>query len=287
MNVQLRELAARQDDLVASWQLKAVGWTDDMIRHHARRRGWRRLHRGVYTLTQGHLTRHHRWLAATLTSPDTFLSHASAGACHGFRPFDGSFEVVTRPGSGGPKRIGALLVCRSATLDGSTTIRDGIPITTAERTLVDLAPNLDDRALNRAFRESIRLRTTTQAKIITSITSQKARRGTALLLELATRYQTIPYSRTRSDAEALALEQIHDARGAAPRVNVKIAGAEADLVFSDPKEILEIDGPQFHRFPDEDARKERLWREAGYTVRRVGSDDVYDGSGRASYLSRP
>jgi very-short-patch-repair endonuclease len=70
-------------------------------------------------------------------------------------------------------------------------------------------------------------------------------------------------------------------------VNVKIAGEEADLVWPKRKEILEIDGPQFHRFPEEDARKERLWRKAGYTVRRIGSDAVYDGTGRASYLYPP
>jgi hypothetical protein len=279
MDVRLREIAARQDDLVASWQLKAMAWTDDMVRHHARRGGWRRVHRGVYALTQAELTRRQRWLAATLTTPDTFLSHASAGAYYGFRPFDGAFEVVTRRGSGGPRRIGALLVCRSTTLEGATTIRDGIPITTAERVLIDLAPNLDDKAMKRAFREAIRLGTTTPQKIATSIASQKTRGGIAPLCDLATRYATIPYGRTRSDAEGLALEQLHDAGFPPPRVNVKIAGEEADLVLPKRKVIVEIDGPQYHRFPDEDARKERLWRKAGYTVRRIGTDAIYDAPG--------
>jgi hypothetical protein len=277
MNVQLLELARRQDDLVASRQLKAVGWTDDRIRHAARQGNWRRLHRGVYALTQGTLTRRQRWLAATLTAPDTFLSNASAGACHGFRPFDGAFEVVTRRGSGGPKRIGALLICRSATLGGATTVHQGIPITSAERTLIDLAPHLDDKAMRRAFRDSIRLNTTSPQRIAAAVASGSKRRGTALLTELAARHEHIPYGRTRSDAEGLALERLQDGRGA-PRVNVRIAGEEADLVFDDRREILEIDGPQFHRFPEEDARKEAVWREAGYTVRRVGSDAVYDGS---------
>lgn len=244
------------------------------------------MHRGVYALTQAKLTRRQRWRAATLTAPGTFLSHASAGACYGFRRFDGSFEVVIREGSGGPRKAGALLVCRSTTLEGHTTTRDGIPITTAERALADLAPHLDDKALRRAFREALRLETTTPQKI-TSITSQKTRRSTALLQGLAIRYGHIPYRRTRSDAEALALEQLRDAGADPPRVNVKIAGEEADLVWPARKLILEIDGPQFHRFPDEDARKEGRWREAGYTVRRIGSDAVYEGPGGASYLYPP
>ena len=286
MDVRLRELARRQDDLVASWQLVALGWSDDRIGYAARRGKWRRLHSGVWLLTQGNLTRHQRWLAATLTTPGTYLSHASAGACHGFYAFDGRFEIVTRPGSGGRRRVGALLVCRSTTLDGHTTTKDGIPITTAERTLIDLAPHIDDKATRRAFRESIRLGTTTPQKIAAAVTGSSRRRGTALLLELAQRYEHIPYNRTRSDAEGLTLERLHDAREK-PRVNVRIAGEEADLVFEKEKAIVEIDGPQFHRFPEEDARKERLWSEAGYTVRRVGSDAVYDFLDGASYLSPP
>src|SRR2546423_811052 len=107
MDVRLRELAERQHDLVASWQLTALGWTDDMVRYRARGDHGRRLHKGVYALTQGKLTRHQRWLAATLTSPDTFLSHASAAACYGCYGFDRTVEMVTRHGSGGRRRIGA------------------------------------------------------------------------------------------------------------------------------------------------------------------------------------
>ena len=40
--------------------------------------------------------------------------------------------------------------------------------------------------------------------------------------------------------------------------------------------IVEIDGPQYHRFRDADARKEQRWRSAGYDVRRIASDLVYD-----------
>ena len=73
------------------------------------------------------------------------------------------------------------------------------------------------------------------------------------------------------------LEQLQAA--GSPRVNVRIAGEEADLVFENEKQILEIDGPQFHGFREEDARKQARWEEAGYTVRRVSSDAVYDAFG--------
>lgn len=281
MDVQLRELAARQDDLVASWQLLAAGWTRKGIKHAAKKGNWRRIHRGVYALTQGTFTLRQRWLAATLTAPATYLSHASAGACHGFYKPRGNFEIVTRSGSGGPRTLEGLLICRSSALDGNTTVKDGIPITTAERTLIDLAPHLNEEALRRAFRESIRLRTTTPDRIRAAVASCGKRRNTALLAHLATHYRHVPYQRTRSDAEGLALERLQDSGAGSRRVNVKIAGKEADLVDPERKEILEIDGPQYHQFPDEDALKEAAWREAGYTVRRVSSDDVYGDCPRA------
>ena len=71
-----------------------------------------------------------------------------------------------------------------------------------------------------------------------------------------------------------------------PLLNTEAAGEEADLTFHDRKVIIEIDGPQFHRFKDEDARKEARWRKAGYTVRRIDSDRVYDEPGHLVALAR-
>lgn len=277
MNVHLWELAAKQQDLVAAWQLLAAGWTRAMIEHHAEQQRWRVVHAGVYALTHAPLTRSQCWKAATLTTPDSVLSHASAGARWGFWRFDGRFEVITRPGSGGPKQIGSLLVCRSKTIDA--TIRDGIPITTAARTLIDLAALTHPKATRRAFREALRLKVTTRDEIRGTLARHRGRRGTALVRELCERYGTVPYERTRSDAEGRALEVLHDAGVEAPRVNVKIAGYEADLVWPGRKEIVEIDGPQYHQFAEEDARKQRAWEDAGYVVRRLPSDAVYEGLG--------
>jgi Protein of unknown function (DUF559) len=275
MDVHVQELAARQEDVVAAWQLLDGGWTRAMIDHYVKEHGWRVIHAGVYALTSAPLSQRQRWFAASLTGPDSFLSHASAGACHGFRPWEAPFEIVTRPGTGGRRRFGRLLVCRSTTLEGDTTRHHGIPITTAERTLIDLAAHLDDRATGRMLREALRLRTTDAKQVLETLKRHRGRRGTRLLADLATRYAALPYARTRSNPEALALEILHDAGVAPPEVNVLIAGLEADLVWRILRLIIEIDGGQYHRFPAEDARKEAAWRRAGYTVRRIPSDDVY------------
>ena len=255
------------------WQLRALGWSRGKVRHHAAARGWRRVHPGVYVLNSAPLTRVQLWFAAVLTAPGTVLSHGSAGACFGFHRFEQPYEVVTRPGRGGRRRQGGVLVFRSAVPDAEVTRHMGIPVTRAERVLVDLAAGLDDRRLGRAFRESVRLKATTARRVLDSVRLHQGQPGTARLGALATRYRKLPYARTRSDAEGRALEVLHDAGRPAPRVNVRIAGEEADLAWDGL--IVEIDGPQYHQFRQEDARKEAAWRAAGYVVRRISSDAVY------------
>jgi hypothetical protein len=276
MHSLVRELAAGQADVVAAWQLLGGGWTRAMIKHHVNQQGWRVIHPGVYALTHAPLTRRQRWFAATLTSPDSFLAHASAGAHHGFRPWEGRFETIVRPGSGGPRRVGDVLVSRSTTLADDTTRHHGIAITTAARTVIDLAMYLDHRAIGRMFREALRLEATTANELQAALGRCRGRRRNRLLAGLATRYSSLPYHRTRSNPEARALEILHDAGVEPPRVNIEVAGEEADLTWPRRRRIVEIDGPDFHRFPAEDARKQAKWERAGYSVRRLPSDDVYE-----------
>jgi hypothetical protein len=181
MDSRLRYIAARQEDVVAAWQLRTIGWTWDRVRHHAARGGWRAVHRGVYVLTSSAITQRQLWVAAVLTAPKTYLSHGSAGACYGFYRFEGNYEVVTRPGQGGRRRHRRLLVYRSKTLASDITRQRGIPVTTAARVLVDLAPGLTHKRLGRAFRESIRLGHTSARCIGETVERHAGRAGTARL----------------------------------------------------------------------------------------------------------
>src|SRR3954452_4013585 len=92
----LRQIAARQEGCVASWQLRRAAWSWDAIRH--RTRGLRRLHDGVFLTGDAPVTRLQRWWAATLTAPGSVLAFASAGAAYEIRPWEGTFEVIVRPG---------------------------------------------------------------------------------------------------------------------------------------------------------------------------------------------
>jgi hypothetical protein len=274
MDVRLLELAARQRDVVAVWQLRRLGWTPDAVRHGLLH--WRKIHSGVYALTQAPLTREQRRMAATLTAPRSFLNHFSAGAHYGIWSFDAGYETIVRPGSRGRERSGGVLVRYSQTLHGATGTFDGIPITSPERTLIDLAAAADPA---RALREAKRLKLVTPYSLAVSLERHRSRRGTNRLKHLNDRYSGLPYSRCRSNAEAKALEVLHDAGVAAPEVNTDVAGQEADLTWPARRLIIEIDGPQFHQITAEDARKQACWEAAGYTVRRISSDAVFEAPG--------
>lgn len=270
----LGELARRQEGVVAVWQLRAAGVGRTAVAHRVG--GLRELQPGVYLTGHAEPTRRQQMRAAALTAPGRVISHASAGAAYGFRPWAGAFEVVTAPGSGGPKRLLSLLVCRSATLHGNTTTLGGLPITTAQRALADLTPGLNDRELARAVREALRLRVTTCARIQAMLALAAARNRPRRLGELANRYAHLPIGRTRSDPEAHALEILDAAGYPTPRVNIVIAGHEADLAWPDARHIVELDGPDFHQFPDHDLRKQAAWERAGWTLARLPTNDVYD-----------
>jgi hypothetical protein len=274
MDVCLRKLAAEQVEVVARWQLLRAGWSRHRVDHHARRGGWQRIHSGVYVLSHAAPTRMQLWWAAALTTADTVLSHGSGAACWGFHHFVKPFEVVTRPGDGGPRRQGGLMVFRSRCLAGETTQHMGIPITTPERTLVDICGGMSPKRAGRCLREALRLRTTTTAEVLRCVERHGGR--PSVIASLASRYATLPYGRTRSDAEARALELLHDAGAELPAVNVRIGGEEADLAWLGRRLIVEIDGPQYHQFRDEDARKTAVWQARGFDVRRVPSGIVYD-----------
>ena len=181
-------LARTQLDLVARWQLLAAGWTERQVGDRAWRHRWRAIHNGVYALCQAPLRQEQQWLAACLTAPGTLLAGASAAACWGVTERDPAIPNVVRPGTGGPRRHGSVVVRHSTRLAAEIDWCGVIPVTSPERTLIDLAPHLDRRALARATREGMRLKLLTAHSILDAIARHRGWRGTTQLRAIATRY---------------------------------------------------------------------------------------------------
>jgi hypothetical protein len=275
-DVRLLALLEQQWNRVSLAQMQALGYTRREVNDRVLAGRLRAVHQGVFAGRPFLDDPRGRWMAATLTAPESYLSHASSAAIHGFWDRHRPREKVTRPGSGGPRRLDGLFVYRSLTLAGNTMTVDGIPTTTPERAIIEMAPYVDDPGLARAVREAMRMRQTSPADLLRAVDNHARRRGTRRVLRALARYAGLPVSKARSGAEIRALMVLRDAGRVVPLLNEKVAGEEADLIWADQRLIIEIDGGPFHQDIGEDARKEALWRAAGWTVLRLPSDAVYN-----------
>jgi hypothetical protein len=263
-DVRVVDLAARQFNRVSRQQLRDLGLTERAIEFRLERGQFVAVEEGVIAIAP--VLEHDdwgRWMAATLTAPGSVLSHFSAAAARGFWDLARPVETVTRPGNGGPRRHGGVLVFRSSTLAGECSELHGIPITSVPRTVVDLAPRISPRALARVVRDVVRLHLTTVSELTDAVGRHRGRRGSRRLALALARYTGLPIERARSGAEVRALEVLRDAGRPAPRLNERIAGEEADLSWASDRVIVEIDGGPFHLDVGEDARKQACWEQAG------------------------
>lgn len=268
----IRPRASAQQGVLSRWQLLqdtgagAADWaTADL----------RRPFSGVYLTGWGPITPRQTWLAATLTAPETALDRAAAGAFWEILRDTGHLITVVRPGNRGRNRSGRLVVRYSRTLEGNVVTVDGIRVTTPERTIIDLWPHLSPWARSKMLREALRKQVTTPALLLAAIHSHQRRAGVGVLrAEILDRIH-LPFDRCRSDAEAYGLVILDDAGVEIPQVNERFADEEADFCWADRRDITEIDGPQWHRFKEDDARKTVIWTRAGYRVRRIDSELVF------------
>jgi predicted transcriptional regulator of viral defense system len=151
--VRLARIAARQHGIVSRRQLRAVGLDDAAIRRRVARGYLHRVHVGVYAFGNPQLTQHARWMAAVIAcGQGSALSHLDAAVLLGFHGRLGPRIHVTvkwrRDAEG-------LILHRTRRLDpDEVTRKDGIPVTTVARTLVDLTELLNADRVLRAMREA-------------------------------------------------------------------------------------------------------------------------------------
>jgi len=276
-DVRIAELAGRQFNRVSRRQLIELGLSESAIEHRIATGRLVSVEQAVFAIAP--VLEHDdwgRWMAAALTAPGSVLSHLSAARAWDLTTLRPRFEAVTRPGSGGPRQHGGVLAFRSETLDEDCTTLRGIPITSVPRTLLDLAGKVSERALARTLREAVRLELTDLDLLGDRLGRYRGRRGARRLAAAIARYAGLPLERARSGAEIRALEILRAAGRSLPVLNVRVAGEEADLSWRGHRLIVEIDGGPFHLDRGEDARKQRAWEGAGWTVQRLASDDVYE-----------
>lgn len=288
-DVRIAERAGAQFNRISLTQLRELGVSEEALRHRLDQGRMVRVERNVFAVAPVDPENDWgKWMAATLGHPGSVLSHRSAAAARGFWGLPRTVEEITRPGKAGVKRHGRLCIRHSTRLPECTEEVRGIPTTSAPRTLLDLAGlPISPRALAWCVREAVRLEETDTARLTDFLASNRGRRGVARLASTLSAYSGLPIERARSGAEVRALMILRDAGRPMPALNVRRAGEEADLSWPQLRLIIEIDGGIWHLDRGADAQKQAIWEAAGWLVRRIDADRVYDSPGRLLAIAPP
>jgi hypothetical protein len=148
----LAELAERQHGVVTARQMEALGFARRTITRWAQSGRLHRLHRGVYAVGHMAIGREARILAAVLARPGAVASHRTAAWIHGLRRSQPGTIHLTASTRQRAKRDFVVHFARLAPED--RIVVETIPVTSAARTVLDLAPGESRRDLDRLLRRA-------------------------------------------------------------------------------------------------------------------------------------
>jgi very-short-patch-repair endonuclease len=163
---------------------------------------------------------------------------------------------------------------------GDCTIVGGIPCTTVERTLLDLAAVIPIWQLRRALAEAEVLRVLNKKALRALLRRSRGRRGVARLRLILDEIHP-DTKRTRSELERMFLRMCTNAGLPRPEVNValEVDGGELrpDFLWRDAGLIIEADSRRFHDTDSayqHDRQREQRLQLAGWRVSRCTWEQV-------------
>jgi hypothetical protein len=252
--------------------LVELGLTASNIEYRLRAGRLQALHRGVYGL--GPLqTKLAHWMAAVLAGrPAAVLSHRSAAELWGL--INGSTSPIHLTARSKRERDG-IRFHRSSLPDDERTRFEGIPVTTVPRTLLDCAPTMSTRQLERMINEADVLRLHDRLSLPDLLHRHPRRPGSRALLEALRRRDGGP-TVTRSELEELLIELADELGLRRPETNVllEIDGEtfEIDALWRAERVVVELDSRRFHDTPlafERDRRRDRKLLAAGWRPVRI------------------
>jgi very-short-patch-repair endonuclease len=243
----IAQVAASQRALITRAQLVELGVGLSAIEHALKRGRLHRIHQGIYSLTPfSVLPPLATELAAVLACGDrALLSHHSAAAVWGIRPaIDGDIDITVVGKETGRRRPG-IQVHRTRSLARRDALRyQQLPITSAARTLLDIAPHTSTRSLEWAIDQALTKRLTNHTAITAVLAAYPHAAGIARLRALTNPDR--PTTLTRSHPEERLLQRIRNADLPIPEANVKVGNYTADFYWRQEGVVLEIDGYHYH-----------------------------------------
>lgn len=278
-------LASRQHGVVSRRQLRELGLSDSSITDWVEAGHLHPLFRSTFAVGHGAIGRKAQMLAAVLACPDgAVVSHGSAAELIGF--WDKRLPVVhVIPPDWSGRKIDGIRWHRVRLPDeDETELRDGVPCTTASRTLVDMAGSTGWSSMRRLVEQAAVLRLLDLDEIDRILGLGRRRGASRLRAILAPWRQTRERQPLlRSRLEARLLPRLIEDGLPTPRCNVKLRldgrQLEIDLLWEKQRLAIETDGEETHGTKaafQRDRWRDQLLVAAGYRTARVTWQQVRD-----------
>lgn len=276
-------VAAAQHGVITLGQVRAAGMTPAMAATRVRSGVWVRVHPGTYRVRGAPETWRQRVVAACLAG-DGAASHDTAlalllGWAREPLPVEITVPATRRP------RLCGVVVHRARRLEEGDLARvDGIRVTRAHRTLLDVAGRYEPDELERLLDEVLR-RGASPDRLRERLRDPAARtrKGAGTLRELV-EHRCGDERVTESDLETGFLQLLRRFRVPRPvsQHEVRHSGrlvARVDFAYPESRVALELDGYRWHagrtRF-DADRTRQNALEALGWTVLRFTWRDVHD-----------
>jgi very-short-patch-repair endonuclease len=150
------------------------------------------------------------------------------------------------------------------------TRHNGIPVTSVARTLLDIAPLVDETRLARIIENAVRLEVFDLRALDRAIDRTPRRAGVPKLRAALADYRRTPD--LRSNNERLFRKLIAEAGLPEPQFNVMVEGLLVDVYWPQWSLIVEIDSIAYHMTPrafERDRIRDAILQKAGYRVLRI------------------
>jgi hypothetical protein len=262
-------LATRQHGVVATWQLAALGYGRNAVAKAAMVGRLHRVHRGVYVVGQRGITWHGRCMAAVLASYPSVASHLSAAWIWGLlRSRPETIHLTSRR----TRRAKRTFVTHTADLArADMTRRDGIPVTSLSRTILDVAVTSRPRTVRRHLQVANDEKLLDLREMEDLLRRTKGHRGQTKVRAALELYEEQPPF-TRSGLEERFLEVMREAGLPEPSMNAFVEGFEIDAWWEAERFGVELDVYETHGSRlsfEEDRERDDALLHAGIETTRV------------------
>src|SRR5438874_3770859 len=280
----VRRFADRQYGVFSARQAHSACASPKVIKWRVETGAWEPVVRGVYRLAGAPDTwRQRLWTALLVAGPGAVVAREAAAALWGLTGFaQGPIAVVAAHGIK-DHRLQFGHFHESRRLPPShVTLIDGIPVTTIERTLFDLAGAINEKRADRAIENALARRRTTVERLwdVWADLAAPHRPGMLVMRKLLVK-RGAGYVARESELEIRFSDLLDANEIAQPDWQVEVGDDDfigrVDCLFRQARLIVELDGRVGHvgvLDQARDAERDKRLRALGYRVRRFRWEDV-------------